>query len=77
MLAQPMSSPMIMMMLGCLPGVCASAGNAMTGAANDTFTQQDLIDGLITYQHGGGSGSSDGFAYTVADSGIAAAQLEP
>ena len=34
MLAQPMSSPMIMMMFGCLAGACASAGATTTIALN-------------------------------------------
>ena len=42
-LAQPMSSPMIMMMLGCLPGVCASAGAASNNAAARPVNAREIL----------------------------------
>nr|MBA2479524.1 hypothetical protein [Planctomycetota bacterium] len=44
-----------------------------TGAVmlpNQTFTQQDLSDGLIRYTHNNGTGASDGFAFTVLDDNL-------
>ncbi|MFD0389827.1 cadherin-like domain-containing protein [Tistrella bauzanensis] len=33
----------------------------------DTFTQQDIDDGLVTYEHGGSEGASDSFGFSVKD----------
>jgi hypothetical protein len=37
---------------------------------NQTFTQQELSDGLIRYTHNNGTGASDGFAFTVLDDNL-------
>ncbi len=37
--------------------------------ANESFTQQDIDDGLITYNHNGSETVSDSFEFTVADGG--------
>jgi hypothetical protein len=37
---------------------------------NQTFTQQELNDGLITYSHNNGTGASDGFAFVVLDDNL-------
>lgn len=39
----------------------------------DTFTQQDIIDGLITYTHDDSENFSDGFDFTVTDGGTTTA----
>jgi hypothetical protein len=37
--------------------------------ASSTFTQADIDLGRIKYQHGGGAGTADGFAFSTADGG--------
>ncbi|MCA9051256.1 MAG: hypothetical protein KDA89_21110, partial [Planctomycetaceae bacterium] len=36
---------------------------------NDTFTQQDIDDNLLTYDHNGGETTSDSFGFSLADGG--------
>ncbi|MEZ6122867.1 MAG: cadherin-like domain-containing protein [Planctomycetaceae bacterium] len=36
---------------------------------NDTFTQQDIDDNLLTYDHNGGETTSDAFDFSLADGG--------
>ncbi len=36
-------------------------------AVDDTFTQQDITDGKISYQHDGGNTTNDSFTFTVKD----------
>ena len=43
-------------------------GSAWAAGTNDTFTQQDIIDGNILYSHDGTNTTSDSFSYTVEDS---------
>jgi uncharacterized protein DUF4347/cellulose/xylan binding protein with CBM9 domain/cadherin-like protein len=55
--------------------ITAATGNGtlrLSGAAlglNDTFTQDDLDNSRITYDHGGGEASSDRFNFALADGG--------
>ncbi|MCP4368313.1 MAG: hypothetical protein GY797_09435, partial [Deltaproteobacteria bacterium] len=42
-------------------------GSAWASGTNDTFTQQDVIDGNVLYTHDGTNTTSDGFGYTVED----------
>ncbi len=42
-------------------------GGAWVGGGNDTFTQQDIIDGNVVYTHDGSNTVSDNFTYTVED----------
>jgi VCBS repeat-containing protein len=42
-------------------------GVALTVAGTNSFTQQDIDDGLLTYTHDGGETTADGFSFTVAD----------
>ena len=42
-------------------------GSAWVAASNDTFTQQDIIDGNVLYSHDGSETTIDSFAYTVED----------
>lgn len=42
----------------------------LSGAAlsvGDSFTQQDVLDGKISYTHGAGANSTDSFSFTVSD----------
>jgi len=41
--------------------------NAIPMSDGSTFTQEDINNGLITYQHDGSESLSDGFQFTVAD----------
>lgn len=36
-------------------------------AASDVFTMQDILDGLVTYQHGGNENPSDSLSFSVSD----------
>ena len=42
-------------------------GSAWAAGTNDTFTQQDIIDGNVLYSHDGTNTTSDSFSYSVAD----------
>ena len=42
-------------------------GSAWAAGTNDTFTQQDIIDGNVLYTHDGSNTTSDSFSYNVAD----------
>ncbi len=42
-------------------------GSAWASGTNDTFTQQDIIDGNVVYSHDGSETTSDSFTYSVAD----------
>ena len=42
-------------------------GSAWAASTNDTFTQQDIIDGNILYSHDDSNTSSDSFSYSVED----------
>ncbi|MCP4373925.1 MAG: hypothetical protein GY797_38350, partial [Deltaproteobacteria bacterium] len=42
-------------------------GSVWALGTNDTFTQQDVIDGNVLYTHDGTNTTSDGFSYTVED----------
>lgn len=58
-----------------LPSTGTIALNAVALGIGDTFTQQDIIDGKITYTHdNNASGASDSFTFTVSD-GIATSAL--
>ncbi|WP_018414607.1 tandem-95 repeat protein [Teredinibacter turnerae] len=46
-------------------GTLYLSGNAL--AANGTFTQADLVSGILTYDHDGGETTSDTVAFTLAD----------
>ncbi|MCP4967119.1 MAG: hypothetical protein GY926_18040, partial [bacterium] len=48
-------------------GTLTINGSAWASGTNDTFTQQDVIDGNVLYTHDGTNTSSDSFAYTVED----------
>ncbi|WP_281561306.1 cadherin-like domain-containing protein [Thalassomonas sp. RHCl1] len=48
-------------------GTLTINGSAWAAGSNDTFTQQDIIDGNILYSHDGSNTSSDNFSYTVED----------
>ncbi len=68
----PVHDPALIFTLQLVPGAGTLARSGVALAAGDTFTQQDLIDGRLLYTHGGGTGQTDGFAFTVSDLGIAA-----
>jgi hypothetical protein len=42
-------------------------GSAWAAGSNDTFTQQDIIDGNVLYSHDGSNTVSDSLSYSVAD----------
>ncbi|RKZ55185.1 MAG: hypothetical protein DRQ44_18120, partial [Gammaproteobacteria bacterium] len=42
-------------------------GSAWAAGTNETFTQQDIIDGNVSYSHDGTETISDSFSYSVAD----------
>ena len=42
-------------------------GSAWAASTNDTFTQQDIIDGNILYSHDDSNSTSDSFSYSVED----------
>src|SRR5262249_6730102 len=43
------------------------AKNSTTLAVNDTFSQADINNSLISYTHDGGETTSDSFTFTVSD----------
>ncbi|MEZ6059075.1 MAG: cadherin-like domain-containing protein [Planctomycetaceae bacterium] len=55
--------------------ITSNVGNGtlrLNGSAiglNDTFTQQDIDDNLLTYDHNGGETTSDAFDFSLADGG--------
>ena len=71
-LPAPALDPALIFTLNLPPGNGTLFRNGVALAVNDTFTQQDVIDNLLSYTHNGGTSSTDGFAFTVSDSGIAA-----
>ena len=48
-------------------GALTINGNPWAATTNDTFTQQDIIDGNVLYTHDGSETTSDSFAYTIED----------
>ncbi|BBO81809.1 hypothetical protein DSCO28_23750 [Desulfosarcina ovata subsp. sediminis] len=48
-------------------GTLTINGSAWTSGTNESFTQQDIIDGNVVYTHDGTNTTSDSFAYSVAD----------
>src|SRR5690606_20680928 len=46
--------------------------NGVALGVNDTFTQKDIDDGLVTYTHSGGAGATDTLVVRVADGAAAA-----
>ncbi|WP_020588981.1 DUF4347 domain-containing protein [Desulfobacter curvatus] len=48
-------------------GILTINGSAWASSTNDSFTQQDIIDGNVVYTHDGTNTTSDSFAYSVAD----------
>ncbi|MCP4343471.1 MAG: hypothetical protein GY799_32485, partial [Desulfobulbaceae bacterium] len=48
-------------------GTLTINGSAWASGTNDTFTQQDVIDGNVLYTHDGTNTTSDSFTYTVED----------
>ncbi|MBQ0807419.1 MAG: cadherin domain-containing protein, partial [Porticoccus sp.] len=48
-------------------GSLTIGGTAWAVSSNDTFTQQDIIDGNVLYTHDGLNTNSDSFSYTVED----------
>jgi alpha-tubulin suppressor-like RCC1 family protein len=71
-LPAPVLDPALIFTLNLPPGNGTLFRNGLALAVNDTFTQQDVIDNLLSYTHNGGTSATDGFAFTVSDSGIAA-----
>ena len=53
--------------IGNLPAHGLLKRNGSSLNANDTFTQSDIDNGLITYLHDGGETTSDSFSFTVSD----------
>ena len=73
--APPTPDPALVFTVALPPGGGVLQRDGVTLNANDTFTMQDISDGLLNYVHGGGSGATDGFAFTVTDLGIAAGSV--
>ncbi|WDE14098.1 cadherin-like domain-containing protein [Thalassomonas haliotis] len=48
-------------------GTLTINGSAWVSGTNDTFTQQDIIDGTILYSHNDSNTTSDSFSYSVQD----------
>ena len=48
-------------------GTLTINGSAWAVTSNDTFTQQDIIDGTILYSHDGSETISDGFVFSIGD----------
>ncbi len=68
----PARDPALVFSLNLPPGNGTLFKSGVALAVNDTFTQQDVLNNLISYSHNGGTSATDGFAFTVSDSGIAA-----
>jgi parallel beta-helix repeat protein len=48
-------------------GTLTINGSAWAAVSNDSFTQQDIIDGNVLYSHNGSNTISDSFSYNVED----------
>jgi hypothetical protein len=48
-------------------GTLSINGSAWVGGGNDSFTQQDIINGAVIYNHDGSNTTSDSFSFSVSD----------
>jgi len=71
----PAHDPGLVFTVQLAPGNGSLFDHGAALAVNGTFTQQDIINGWVSYTHNGGTSASDGFAFTVADSPIPAGSV--